>query len=342
MAIKSCGYAELYIDPPYRQAQRLMPPGRTRPVSGWKVGGFMLKLIVFFIFASVALFTGALLHSLLSRRDAVRKRVVRLMSQGAEQSKLVPVQTKWQLRLSEMGERLRLNPADLRSYREMITASGFRTESVYIFLGSKLLLAIVLPTSYLTMFALPQGGMPGSSLLLVAVACAISGYLLPSFWLSRQAAHRKTEIFHALPDVLDLLTVCVEAGLSLDAALIKTAENFQHKDNPLIVEINTVIQEIRVGKARSEALRSLAERTMVEDIKAFVAMLVQTEKFGTSLGKTLRTYSDTLRIKRRQLAEEQAAKTAVKMLFPLTFCVFPALMVVMLAPAFFRIAAMFK
>ena len=150
------------------------------------------------------------------------------------------------------------------------------------------------------------------------------------------------EIFHALPDLLDLLTVCVEAGLSLDAALVKATENYDDRKNPLIKEISTVTLEVRAGKARSEALKGLAERTMVEDIKSFVSMLVQTEKFGTSLGKTLRTYSDSLRMKRKQLAEERAAKTAAKMLIPLTFCVFPALLVVMLTPAFFKIYAMFR
>lgn len=302
----------------------------------------MLTLITVSIFASVALLTGAILYPLLSQRDAVRERVARLMPQQAEQPVLVPVRNKWQVFLADMGSRLRTKPADLRTYREMITSSGFRRESVYIFLGSKLVLAAALPAIYLLLYALPHGTLADRNSMLLAVACAISGYLLPSLWLSRRAENRKTEIFHALPDVLDLLTVCVEAGLSLDAALIKTAENFQHKNNPLIKEINTVTLEIRAGKARSEALKGLAERTMVEDIKAFVSMLVQTEKFGTSLGKTLRTYSDSLRMKRKQLAEERAAKTAVKMLFPLTFCVFPALLVVMLAPAFFKIYSMFN
>ncbi len=301
----------------------------------------MLTLITVSIFASVALLTGAILYPVLSRRDAVRERVARLMPQQSAQPVLVPVRNKWQIFLADMGGKLRTKPADLHTYREMITSAGFRTESVYIFLGSKLLLALVLPATYLILFALPQGKMTSSNSILVAAAFGISGYLLPSLWLSRLAENRKTEIFHSLPDVLDLLTVCVEAGLSLDAALIKTAENFQHKNNPLIMEINTVTMEIRAGKARSEALKGLAERTMVEDIKAFVSMLVQTEKFGTSLGKTLRTYSDSLRMKRKQLAEERAAKTAVKMLFPLTFCVFPALLVVMLAPAFFKIYSMF-
>ena len=301
----------------------------------------MLSLIIMFVFASVALLTGAILYPLMSQRDVVRDRVAKLNQQGKEQPILVPTRNKWQIFLADMGGKLRIKPAELRTYRQMITASGFRTESVYIFLGIKLLLALVLPTTYLILFALPHGKMTSSTSMLAAVAFAISGYLLPTFWLSHVAEKRKTEIFHSLPDVLDLLTVCVEAGLSLDAALIKAIDNFQHKNNPLITEINTVTLEIRAGKARSEALRGLAERTMVEDIKSFVSMLVQTEKFGTSLGKTLRTYSDSLRMKRKQLAEERAAKTAVKMLFPLTFCVFPALLVVMLVPAFFKIYAMF-
>lgn len=301
----------------------------------------MLTLITVSIFASVALFTGVLLYPLLSRRDAVRGRVARLMPQQSEQPALVPTRNKWQIFLADMGGKLRIKPTDLRTYREMITSAGFRTESVSIFLGSKLLLAAALPAAYLILFALPRGKMGSSTSILVAVACAIFGYLLPTFWLSRMATLRKTEIFHSLPDVLDLLTVCVEAGLSLDAALIKTADNFQNKNDPLIKEINTVTMEIRAGKARAEALKGLAERTMVEDIKSFVSMLVQTEKFGTSLGKTLRTYSDSLRMKRKQRAEERAAKTSVKMLLPLTFCVFPALLVVMLVPAFFKIYAMF-
>lgn len=301
----------------------------------------MLTLITVSIFACVALLTCAVLYPLLSRGDDVRRRVAKLIQPENEQLVLVPVREKWQIFLADMGSKLQMKPADLRTYRELITAAGFKRESVSIFLGSKLFLAVALPATFLTMFALPQGKLTSSTSILVAVALAISGYLLPTFWLSRRAENRKTEIFHSLPDVLDLLTVCVEAGLSLDAALIKTTDNFQHKSNPLIKEINTVILEIRAGKPRAEALKSLAERTMVDDIKSFVSMLIQTEKFGTSLGKTLRTYSDSLRMKRKQLAEERAAKTAVKMLIPLTFCVFPALLVVMLAPAFVKIYAMF-
>jgi tight adherence protein C len=302
----------------------------------------VLTLITIAIFVCVALLTGVVLYPVLSRRDIVRERMSKLMHQAVEQPKLVPSRTKWQLFLSEIGGNLKMKPTELNTYREMITSSGFKSDSVYIFLGIKLFLAVALPACYMTLIALPQGKMISSSSMLLAVGGALTGYLIPTFWLRRQAELRKTEIFHSLPDVLDLLTVCVEAGLSLDAALIKTAENFQHKDNPLIKEINTVTREIRVGKPRSEALKGLAERTMVDDIKSFVSMLVQTEKFGTSLGKTLRTYSDSLRMKRKQIAEEQAAKTAIKMLFPLTFFVFPALMIVILTPAFFKLSDVFS
>lgn len=299
-----------------------------------------ITIIMIVIFLSVTALTSALLYPYLSRREAVKERVARLV-QEEEKPELVPVRSKTQLMLAELGGKVRIKAGDLRTYRNLITSAGFRRESVYIFMGSKLFLAIALPAAYLTLYALPHGR-AGRIPMLISLGLAITGYLLPTFWLTRRSEARKTEIFHALPDVLDLLTVCVEAGLSLDAALVRTADNFQDKNNPLIKEINTVTLEVRAGRPRFVALRGMAERTTVEDINAFVSMMVQTEKFGTSMGKTLRSYSDSLRTKRKQLAEERAAKTGVKMLIPLTFCVFPGLMVVMLAPAFFRIHSMFK
>lgn len=301
----------------------------------------MLTLITFTIFASVALLAGVLLYPLMSRQEALRQRLAKLESRQQGVLKLVPVPEKWQKFLAELGTKLQVKPADFRNYRESVTAAGFRKEAVYVFLGAKLFLGLTLPAGYLFL-ALPGGGNAGSTTIVAAACLAVAGYLLPTLWVDHRAKGRKTAIFHALPDVLDLLTVCVEAGLGLDAALVKTTENFQGRHNPLIEELDLVILEIRAGRPRSEALRGLAERTTVDDLKALVSMLVQTEKLGTSLGKTLRIYSDSLRTKRRQLAEERAAKTAVKMLFPLTFCVFPALMVVMVAPAFFKIFALLK
>lgn len=301
----------------------------------------MLELIAGSIFISIALLTAALLYPLLSRREIVRTRLEQLMPFVGKRPELIPTPHSWQVFLAAMGSRLRMTKGEQSRYREMVTSAGFKPENVTVFLGSKLLLAAIFPALYIIPFALPSGNGFSGRTILVTFICAAGGYLLPSTWLRRRAESRKREIFHSLPDVLDLLTVCVESGLSLDAALVKTVDNFQEKKNPLIMEINQVTLEIRAGKVRAEALKGLAQRTMVDDVKSFVAMLVQTEKFGSSLGQTLRTYSDSMRTRRRQLAEEQAAKTQIKILFPLVFCIFPAMLVVVLVPAFYRISSYF-
>jgi tight adherence protein C len=152
---------------------------------------------------------------------------------------------------------------------------------------------------------------------------------------------RQLRIFHDLPDLLDLMTVCVEAGLSMDASMIKVCEDQQFRKGPLAREINIAVQETRAGKPRLEALRDMGERTMVDDLKSFAAMLIQTEKLGTSLAQSLRVFSDSLRTIRRQRAEEAAAKTAVKLVFPLVFFIFPAILVVILGPGMLRISRFF-
>jgi Flp pilus assembly protein TadC len=167
----------------------------------------------------------------------------------------------------------------------------------------------------------------------VALLAAALGYLLPGMALARMAKKRQHTIRLSLPDALDLLVVSVEAGLGLDQALQRVGEElaFAHKD--LSDELRLVNLELRAGKARPDALRNLADRTGVDDLSSLVAMLVQTDKFGTSVAQSLRVHSDTLRTKRRQRAEEAAAKTGVKMVFPLVFCIFPAIWVVTIGPA---------
>ncbi len=138
------------------------------------------------------------------------------------------------------------------------------------------------------------------------------------------------------------MTICVEAGMSMDAAMIKVCEDQQFKKSPLATEIRIATNETRAGKPRLEALRDMGERTMVEDLKSFAAMLVQTEKLGTSLAQSLRIFSDSLRTIRRQKAEEAAAKTAVKLIFPLVFFIFPAILIVILGPGVIRISRFFS
>jgi tight adherence protein C len=162
---------------------------------------------------------------------------------------------------------------------------------------------------------------------------AVLGYLLPETWLVWRVSARQQRLRRGLPDGLDLLVICVESGLGLDQALMKVTQELRITHRELSDELHLVNLEMRIGKTRLEALRELGRRTGLEDIKSLVAMLIQTDRFGTSVAQSLRVYSDDLRIKRRQRAEEMSAKTSVKMVPPLVFFIFPALMVVILGPA---------
>jgi tight adherence protein C len=159
------------------------------------------------------------------------------------------------------------------------------------------------------------------------------GYLFPDMFLSWRMNARQHKLRRGLPDGLDLLVICVESGLGLDQALMKVAQELRITHPELSEELQLVNLEMRIGKTRLDALRELARRTGLEDIKSLVAMLVQTDRFGTSVAQSLRVFSDDLRVKRRQRAEEMSAKTTVKMVPPLIFFIFPALMVVILGPA---------
>jgi tight adherence protein C len=180
-------------------------------------------------------------------------------------------------------------------------------------------------------------GVANKSIFLMVLVAGIVGFLLPDFVLRRKIRKRQEEITDALPDALDLLVVCVEAGLGLNAAFIKITEEFKLSSPALSEEFDIVNREMVAGKPRQEALRALTERTGVEDVKSLVAMLIQTEKLGTSLAQSLRVHSDSLRMRRRQKAEEAAAKTTIKLVFPLVFLMFPALFIVILGPGVIHI-----
>jgi len=167
------------------------------------------------------------------------------------------------------------------------------------------------------------------------------GYLAPDFWLTWKVRRRQHRLRRSLPDALDLMVICVEAGLGLDQALLKVAQELRITHRELSDEFQLVNLEMRIGKTRIEALHELGRRTGLDDIKSLVAMSVQTERFGTSIAQSLRVYSDDMRIRRRQRAEEMSAKTTVKMVPPLVFFIFPALMVVILGPAIITLMKQF-
>ena len=207
--------------------------------------------------------------------------------------------------------------------------AGWRHPSApKLYFAAKTVLALSLP-ALVSLLAAGRGGNP----LLLLFASAAIGYYLPNGALSRRAQQRQRDIFESLPDALDLLTICVEAGLSMERALTKVAGEIHIKSVALAQELQLALMEMRSGFSKERALRNLALRSGVEDVDALVAMLVQAERFGTSMGESLRVHADNLRRKRAVVAQEAAAKVALKLLFPLIFCIFPALMIVLLGPA---------
>ena len=230
------------------------------------------------------------------------------------------------------------NSGDTSALRARFTHAGIRHAGAPLaFFGVKTVLALGLPLlAYFTVLvSTPELKFQG--MLLVVLLAATIGNYLPNMVLNRLIFVRQREIFETFPDALDLMTVCVEAGLGVEAALVRVADEMQHKSEALAEELHLVTLELRAGVDRASALRNLANRTGVEEVEGFVAMIIQAERFGTSIAASLRIHSDMLRTRRRQRAEEAAAKIALKLLFPLIFFIFPSLMLVLMGPAMIQI-----
>jgi tight adherence protein C len=210
-----------------------------------------------------------------------------------------------------------------------------------LYFASKTVLALLMPGLTALVLAAAEPGMPTQRFLVMLLGSVAVGYYLPSLVLSRAVRRRQREIFETIPDALDLLTVCVEAGLSLERGLIKVGGEIHIKSMVLAQELQLVLLEMRAGFTKEKALRNFALRSGVDDVDTLVAMLIQSERFGTSMGTSLRVHSDNLRCKRQQRAEEEAAKIALKLLFPLIFFIFPTLLIVLVGPAGIQLAAAF-
>jgi tight adherence protein C len=218
--------------------------------------------------------------------------------------------------------------AEVSILRQRLMRAGYRNDSaVSIFYGGKFLLMIVM---VVLVFATRVASY---NYAMVVIAALAFGFLAPDFWLGRQITSRQRKLKRGLPDVLDLLVVCVEAGLSLDQATARTAEELELAAPALCDELRIVVLEQRAGCPRADAWKHMADRTDLDVVKNLVSMLVQSEQFGTSIAKTLRVHSDTYRTKRVQQIEEMAAKTTIKILFPLVVFIFPSLFLVVLGPA---------
>jgi tight adherence protein C len=224
------------------------------------------------------------------------------------------------------------------SVRTHFMNAGFRNPSApVIYFAAKTALALLFPALLYLYVSTTGSKLQGNTLLAVLLVVAAVGYYLPNIILRRMVFVRQREIFETFPDALDLMTICVEAGLAMDAAIARVADEIKLNSPILSEELHLVTLELRAGASKEKALRNLALRTGVEDVDILVAMLIQAERFGTSIGASLRVHADGLRTKRRQRAEEAAAKIALKLLFPLIFCIFPSLLLVLLGPAFIQI-----
>jgi tight adherence protein C len=221
--------------------------------------------------------------------------------------------------------------------QQRLIKAGFRKESaISFFYGAKVVTPLAL--CFIAFFT----GVASQSPIFMYIAAAGLGYLAPDFWLGRKIKARQTEVRLALPDVLDMLVICVEAGLGLDQATARASQELATAHPALCDELNIVVLEQSAGRARSEAWKHLSERTDVPSVRSLVSTLIQAEQYGTSVAKTLRTHSETLRTQRIQQVEELAAKTTIKLIFPLVLFIFPCLFLVTLGPAAIVMADAFK
>ena len=226
------------------------------------------------------------------------------------------------------------NVDEVRATRRKLITAGYRSGKAPVFFtGAKLFLAVLM-TALIALVPVKLLGFPTfSNLVFYYVLAATCGYYAPVVWLRRAIAQRKDALQRAIPDALDLMVVCVEAGLGLDQAITRVGEEVKRTHPALSDELNLLAMELRTGVSRQEALRNFAQRSDLEEARNLVALLVQTDRFGTSIGQALRVHADAMRTTRRLRAEELAAKMPVKLLFPLVFFIFPSMFIVLLGSA---------
>ena len=293
----------------------------------------MLWAVTTITFLATVTVLAALFYALAPGGIGIAERLSRLIQPPPQQSRETTFADKQKVRmrdsLAAVGSLVLSTPALAGSKAQLpMVRAGYRSDSAMMAMQG---LKILMPLAFVVLVF--TTGMYRLNVVFVPLLAAVVGYLLPELWLMWRVQARQHRLRLGLPDALDMLVICVEAGLGLDQAIMRVAQELRITHPQLSEELQLVNMEMRVGKTRLEAMRELARRTGVEDIKALVAMLIQTERFGTSIAQSLRVHSDDLRMKRRQRAEEMSAKTTVKMVPPLVFFIFPALMVVILGPA---------
>jgi tight adherence protein C len=290
------------------------------------------------VFAAVAFVSGSLATVALSYNTPVRQRLRKFAADQNRSLVKTPAALTNSLApgLQRFATFIPKSPKELSRLQNRLAKAGFHgLGPAIVCQASELLTPIVLGGAAL-MF------MHGAARIVFAVLGAMVGYLLPGLVLQHLIARRQKVIQNGLPDALDLFIVCLEAGSSLDQAVLKTSQDLDVPYPPLAEELRMITTEMRAGKPRLEAFKNFATRTGVDDVRALVSMLVQADRFGTSIAQALRTQANTSRTKRRQRAEERAQKIGVKLVFPLVFCLFPAFYVVTLGPGVIKFIHFFE
>lgn len=279
----------------------------------------------------------------LNRSAGVKRRLDGLTEVGSASGPGLEDAAQWQAKVVKVvGPVAKLSAPqegwEGSSLRVRFMNAGLREASwPALFFASKTLLALLLPGVFMVYSGFSSVALKFNTSLMILVVLLAVGYYLPNVILSHLVSKRRETLQNAIPDALDLMIVCVEAGLGLDAAMNRAAGEIGMRSEALSEELNLVALELRMGVKRELALRNLAMRTNVDDISSFVSMLVQSDRFGTNVAEALRVQAETMRVHRRLRAEERAAKIPLKLLFPLIFFIFPSLMVVLMGPAMISI-----
>ena len=238
--------------------------------------------------------------------------------------------------IKRLGNFVPQSPKDVTVMRRRLIRAGIRNENALkILYGAKAVAGVVLPLMVASVVA--SGGMEGGNKVAAILAAVGVGFFGPNEYVRRLAAKRQHQIARGLANALDLLVVCVESGLGLDQAILQVSKELEHAHPEISEEFGFVNLELKAGKRRVEALRNLAERTGVDDLKKLVAVLIQADRFGTGVAQSLRGHSDFMRVQARKVAEEKAAKLGVKLIFPIFFCILPSLFVVTVGPVAMKI-----
>jgi tight adherence protein C len=295
-----------------------------------------IAFIVVAVFISVALGVAALLAVALRWSTPEQREIRKLSNRSVDgilnELELTETTAPWVKRFQQVVPK---SPKEMTKARRRLSTAGYRSvTAAVVYSGAELILPFVFAGLILIFF--------GMSKWHVALLGAATGYALPGVWLSRKTSLRQKQIRNGLPDALDLLIVCIEAGSGIDQAIVKASDELDISYPALAEEMRLISTEMRAGKPRLEAFKNFASRTKVEEVRSLVAMLIQTDRFGTSVAQALRTHAEVARTKRRQNAEERAAKIGVKLVFPLVLCLFPSLYVAILGPAVVDYIKVFK